>query len=234
MGQQTLPTSDDSRSTATTRSRNERVATIVELTHGPHVLHVGCCNNRRPLTDGEWADWAHQALVDAGFDVLGCDINDEGLAWMREYGYDVVHMDAEHLESERRFDSIVAGELIEHIDNPGLFLAGCARLLEPGGRLVLSTPNPFSAFYSLIFLKGGNGRPFHPEHTGWFCGQTLSQRLERAGFQVEEVRHVDDLRPEASVVGGLYRLFVGVWRMIRAVLPRRYRNTVVVVATLPR
>lgn len=220
--------------TPTGPSRNERVAAIVELTHGPRVLHVGCCNNRRPQTQGEWADWAHQALVDAGFDVLGCDINDDGLAWMREYGYDVVHMDAEHLEGAQRFDSIVAGELIEHVDNPGLFLAGCARMLEPGGRLVLSTPNPFSVFYSLIFFKGGKGRPFHPEHTGWFCGQTLSRRLERAGFRVEEVRHVDDLRPEASVVGPVYRLFARAWGRVRAFFPSRYRNTLIVVATRPR
>jgi 2-polyprenyl-3-methyl-5-hydroxy-6-metoxy-1,4-benzoquinol methylase len=207
------------------------VATIVELTRGPRVLHVGCCNNRLPRTEGEWGDWVHQHLIDAGFEVVGCDIDDEGLAWMRERGFEVVHLDAEHLESEERFDSIVAGELIEHLENPGMFLDGCLRLLEPDGRLVLSTPNPFSVFYSLIFLKDGAGRPFHPEHTGWFCGQTLAQRLERAGYRVEELRHVDDLRPEATQVGPVYRLFASGWVRARRFLPNRYRNTVVVVAT---
>jgi 2-polyprenyl-3-methyl-5-hydroxy-6-metoxy-1,4-benzoquinol methylase len=207
------------------------VAAIVELTRGPRVLHVGCCNNRRPQTAGEWGDWMHQHLVDAGFEVVGCDINDEGLAWMREYGYDVLHLDAENLESDEPFDSIVAGELIEHLENPGLFLAGCARVLRPNGRLILSTPNPFSVFYSLLFLKDGAGRPFHPEHTGWFCGQTLSQRLERSGFRVEEVGFVDDLRPDATVVGSTYRLFARGWLKARRFLPSRYRNTLVVVAT---
>jgi 2-polyprenyl-3-methyl-5-hydroxy-6-metoxy-1,4-benzoquinol methylase len=214
-----------------TGSQNERVATIVSLTRGPRVLHVGCCGNRLPQTPGDWGDFAHGQLVDAGFDVLGCDISDDGLAWMREHGYDAVYLDAEHLEGELRFDTIVAGELIEHLENPGLFLAGCARLLEPHGRLILSTPNPFSVFYSLIFLKDGSGRPFHYEHTGWFCGQTLAQRLERAGLRVEEIRYIDDLRPEGSCVGPVYRLFARSWLRLRPFLPNRYRNTVVVVAT---
>lgn len=43
----------------------------------------------------------------------------------------------------RRFDLITAFEIIEHIDEKetGRFLAGLAAGLEPGGRLLLSTPN---------------------------------------------------------------------------------------------
>src|SRR5262249_48182832 len=73
-----LTLTEYSSSPATTGTRNERVATIVALTRGPRVLHVGCCNNRLPQTPGEWGDWVHQALVDVGFEVLGCDIDDKG------------------------------------------------------------------------------------------------------------------------------------------------------------
>jgi 2-polyprenyl-3-methyl-5-hydroxy-6-metoxy-1,4-benzoquinol methylase len=169
--------------------------------------------------------------VRGGLDVLGCDIDDDGLEWMRGQGYEVVHLDAEALEADERFDSVVAGELIEHLENPGLFLAGCRRVLKPDGRLVLSTPNPFAVLHAAIFLKDGRARPFHPEHTGWFCAQTLGQRLERAGFRVERTLYVDDLRPGAGNVGGLYRLFARVWGKVRRFAPERYRNTLVVVAT---
>lgn len=41
------------------------------------------------------------------------------------------------------FDTILAGEVIEHLEQPIQFLRDCRRLLKPGGLLVFSTPNPY-------------------------------------------------------------------------------------------
>ena len=38
------------------------------------------------------------------------------------------------------FDAVVAGEVIEHIENDGLALSEAARVLRPGGVLALSVP----------------------------------------------------------------------------------------------
>jgi 2-polyprenyl-3-methyl-5-hydroxy-6-metoxy-1,4-benzoquinol methylase len=35
-------------------------------------------------------------------------------------------------EPERRFDAVVASEVLEHVDNPQFFVATCASLLNPG------------------------------------------------------------------------------------------------------
>jgi 2-polyprenyl-6-hydroxyphenyl methylase/3-demethylubiquinone-9 3-methyltransferase len=40
-----------------------------------------------------------------------------------------------------RFDSVVAFEVIEHVAHPDQFLASVAKLITPGGRLFLTTPN---------------------------------------------------------------------------------------------
>src|ERR1700712_2269775 len=48
---------------------------------------------------------------------------------------------AEHLDG-RRFDTVICGELIEHLERPYDFLRGLRDVVAPGGRLVLSTPNP--------------------------------------------------------------------------------------------
>jgi 2-polyprenyl-3-methyl-5-hydroxy-6-metoxy-1,4-benzoquinol methylase len=210
--------------------RYERVETLVELTRGPRVLHVGCCNNRLPVDALERTFWVHDALIAAGHSVVGADINEERLAWMESQGYAVVHLDAQAMEEyDGRFDSIVAGELIEHLENPGLFLQGSRKLLKPGGRLVLSTPNVFSIMWALMYAKKGT-HAFHPEHTCWFCPQTLAQLMGRAGFRIEELRYVDSLLPQASYVGRSYRAFAHTWLRIRGVLPDRYRNTLVVSA----
>lgn len=49
----------------------------------------------------------------------------------------------------RTFGAIVASEVIEHLDNPRAFLRECHKLLEPGGHLILSTPN-------IQFSRGGS------------------------------------------------------------------------------
>ncbi|MGE5289510.1 MAG: class I SAM-dependent methyltransferase [Micromonosporaceae bacterium] len=41
-----------------------------------------------------------------------------------------------------RFDTVAALALIEHVHDPGGYLARFARLLNPGGRAVLTTPHP--------------------------------------------------------------------------------------------
>ncbi len=64
----------------------------------------------------------------------------------------------------RSFDAVIASEVIEHVADPGLFLAGAARLLKPGGSIVLTTLNrsarsflvaKLGAEYILRFLPAG-------------------------------------------------------------------------------
>jgi 2-polyprenyl-6-hydroxyphenyl methylase/3-demethylubiquinone-9 3-methyltransferase len=49
---------------------------------------------------------------------------------------------AEDLAAEgRRFDAVLALEIVEHVPEPQAFLDACARLVAPGGVLVVSTLN---------------------------------------------------------------------------------------------
>ena len=50
-------------------------------------------------------------------------------------------------------DGVVCLQVLEHLEDPNAFLALCARIVRPGGTLVLSTPN------RLTFPAGMN--PFH-------------------------------------------------------------------------
>ena len=44
---------------------------------------------------------------------------------------------------DETFDTILAGEVMEHLERPLDFLRSCNRLLKENGKLVLSTPNPY-------------------------------------------------------------------------------------------
>lgn len=211
-----------------TRWKDERIQAVLDLVRGPRVLHVGCANNRFPSTEVELVHWLHGALVKTGYSVLGVDINRTHLAEMERAGHEVRYMDAQAIPADgEAFDSIVAGELIEHLENPGLFLKGCRRrLAQPHGRLVLTTPNAFGIMDILGYVRRFD-RAFHPEHTCWFDAQTIRQLLERCGFRVVSIRFVDNLRP-GVVTDRNYRLFARVWRIVRRWIPSRFRNTMVI------
>lgn len=82
-----------------------------------------------------------------------------------------------------RFDTIIAGELIEHLDHPVGFLTACYQTLNPGGRLVLSTPNPYHP--PIILLECLMIRRFYydPEHVGLFLPRFLVRLIEQHGFK---------------------------------------------------
>jgi SAM-dependent methyltransferase len=52
------------------------------------------------------------------------------------------------------FDLVVAGEIVEHVPFPDVFIAEAARVLRNGGRIVGSVPNSFRLKNRLTFLRG--------------------------------------------------------------------------------
>ena len=207
----------------------ERVEHILNLAHGPALLHVGCIGGGWPCTPQEEEHHLHFQLLKAfpEAEVVGIDINSAVVQEMKLKGFNVLEMDSEDMRFNARFDTIIAGELIEHVSNPGRFLEGCRRTLKPGGRVVLSTPNPFSPMYAVMFAKNFKWA-FNPEHALWLCPQTLTQMAQRAGFSVTELLFVDDLAPEL-VQSRWYKTFALCWKLVRGLLPKRFRNTIIAV-----
>ena len=56
--------------------------------------------------------------------------------------------------ADHTVDLVIAGEIIEHIAHSRRFLSEIHRVLAPGGRLLLSTPNIVSFKYRVAFLLG--------------------------------------------------------------------------------
>jgi SAM-dependent methyltransferase len=78
-------------------------------------------------------------------------------------------------------DTVVSLQVIEHVWDHPQFLAECARVLRPGGLLVLSTPN------RLTFSPGAE-KPVNPFHTHEFTAAELCRLLTGAGLTVTGVR----------------------------------------------
>lgn len=111
----------------------EYLATLLDgLPAGGHVLDLGC-GTGRPL--------AEQVLA-AGHQVTGVDQAEALLAIARERlpAGTWIHGRIEEFESEQRFDALICWDALFHIDRRwhAPLIAGFARLLAPGGRLMLT------------------------------------------------------------------------------------------------
>jgi SAM-dependent methyltransferase len=199
-------------------SHAERFSRVRGYLEGQAVLDVGAGSGiARP-------DWMHASVASVAAEVVGVEIDETLAARARGMGFDVVAADAQTLDLGRTFDVVWAGEIIEHLSCAGGFLDAARRHLEPGGRLVITTPNAF-AVSNFVYRIGGRPR-VNKGHTCWYDEVTLSQLLQRHGFEVQEVSYLPHRTP------GRGRALLA--RAVRSVLPRHLaENTLLVVARRP-
>lgn len=91
-------------------------------------------------------------------------------------------MDLPRPFGERRFDAVVAGEILEHVERPIDFLRALGSVMEKNGILVISTPNPNSPIERLLTLTMSRRFFYTKEHVCLYPQRWLVRMLEIAGF----------------------------------------------------
>lgn len=81
---------------------------------------------------------------------------------------------------ERRFDTLICINVLEHIDDDTAAVRRMSRLLDPGGTLALLVPAHQALYGEYDRLDG---------HFRRYSRRTLRELLERGGFTVESLRH---------------------------------------------
>ncbi len=162
--------------------RNEIIA---DKCKGKNVLHIGCTD--WPITHHRIKEntLLHKKIADAAHSCIGIDISEEGLSALKKKGFDVRHGDAEKLDknfAEATFDVVVIGEVLEHLNNPGLCLKKVFQVLKSTGEIVVTVPNAFYIlnFFSLLFRR----EITHRDHAFYFSAKTLNCLLGRYDFDI--------------------------------------------------
>ncbi len=154
---------------------------------GRSVLDIGC-----------GAGLACEPLARLGGEVTGVDAAAENVSAAAAHA-DAVGLDIRYFTGELSqldigtFDLVTCLEVIEHVADKRAFLADVAARLEPGGLLVMSTPNRTAA--SRVLLVGAaEAIGYVPKGThDWndFIGpEDLEQLLGEVGLQVTDRRGI--------------------------------------------
>lgn len=176
----------------------QRVEFIKQMCEGKKVLHLGCTNYPYTKEAIESDMLLHFELEKIASDLYGFDFDQKGIDILQNAGAkNLFQADLEKLDVvplEETFDVIVAGEMIEHLSNPGLFLKGIKRFMNPQTSLLITTINAYCGMrYWLYGLrgKGGKNEPVHQDHVAYYSYSTLGLLINRANLSVKEFLFYD-------------------------------------------
>lgn len=176
----------------------QRLDLIGRLCSGKKVLHLGCTNHpyTQDAIDNEML--LHFSLNKAAGELYGFDYDQEGIDVLTAHGMtNLYRADLEKLddvEIDETFDVIIAGEMIEHLNNPGLFLRGIKRFMNEQTVLVITTVNAYCGMRFFLYGlkgKGGKNEPVHPDHVAYYSYSTLKLLLNRHDLDVSEFMFYD-------------------------------------------
>jgi SAM-dependent methyltransferase len=134
-------------------ARLEELAGELQVPDGGKVLDYGC------------ADLPYRGFFGPTVELVGADLPGNPHAALALDGAGRVPA------PDESFDSVLSTQVLEHVEDPALYLSECFRVLRPGGRMLISTHGVFA---------------YHPDpddYWRWTCAG-LQKAVRHAGFEI--------------------------------------------------
>lgn len=142
------------------------VDTLRPVKSGARVLDVGC-----------GAGQVVGKLSEAGFEAWGVDVSEPNIKRAQQFSSRCQLYNGKQLPfPDAHFCSAGALNVLEHVDEPEAFIAELVRVVEPGGRIVLSSPN---------FLRVLGFHDYHPKMRGFSSKWQNWKRLQEKRRQIQ-------------------------------------------------
>lgn len=172
----------------------DRYSYLTSVAKGRNVVHLGCANAPYTATSLSDGTLLHDRLTEVAISNVGVDADANSLDLMRRAGRSQLLLSsgplAEIIDQIPPSDIVIAGEIIEHVDDAGNFLKGiCALLRRDSAELVLTTVNAYGGLRLVQYAwprRGPLSEPVHPDHVAYYSLATLRLACERAGLEVVE------------------------------------------------
>ena len=193
---------EDMRITSHRLPRVRVLASRVELVQSycreKNVLHLGCVGSLESFDKGYSL---HQKISEVAARVIGVDADEQAIECLKRKGVqELVCADVQAPgalkvpEIERPVDVIVAGELLEHLPNPGLCLKNVTELMDKQRSILLVTvPNALSMrnFFSVLLR---NNELVRADHNYYFSYMSIKCVLSSCGFSIVDIFVYSDLQ----------------------------------------
>jgi SAM-dependent methyltransferase len=152
------------------RYATERLVFGLAAVPSGRLLEVGCGSGALLLP-----------LQRVGWTVEGVEPDPQAVSAAHSLGLEV-HLGTleEQAYPADRYDAVVLNHVLEHVYDPVPLLAECRRVLKPGGRLVVVTPNHESWGHRRYGRAWRGLEP--PRHLRIFSPRSVEQAARRAGF----------------------------------------------------
>lgn len=176
---------------------------IFKIMKNRTVLHVGAIgdfsNHLKNLKR-----WDFDKIKRIAKETTGIDINKKFIEKVKEKEYNILFHDAENIDLKKSFDIIYAGDLIEHLSNPGKFLASCFKHMHNDSVLIITRPNP----YSLSLLIRGLMNKVSPmrEHTMYIHRDNLKEIAKRYNLKLTRTEYYTEKNKDNPIKNRIYRL----------------------------
>lgn len=166
----------------------------LDLPKSGRILDLGC-------SAGSFLDMMAESRTDltgVGVDIASRQINYARLNVESKYAGRVKFVQVDEREprlpfEDHSFDAVTCIEVIEHI-HPYLalrMLADARRLLKPGGKLIVTTPNYRSAWPLIEWLlEKASPVKYHDQHINKYTPNSLIKFMECGGYKIGNVRTI--------------------------------------------
>lgn len=152
---------------------------LINVVKDKKIIHLGCLDHV-PVIEGKIANniWLHKNLSEVAQKCIGFDINESGVKYVHDmfgidnvYCEDIVKNASQNIINDK-WDYIIAGEVLEHISNPVMFLekikTNYSGIVE---KIVITVPNILCENRLKSAQKGFE--IINTDHRYWFTPYTL-------------------------------------------------------------
>ncbi len=176
-------------------SETSRTDILKTISAGKNIIHLGCLDHVEMIEEKRKKGiWLHQILMDSAKHCIGIDINEAGILKLKDqlkiqdiFYADILREPLKEITA-KKWDYIILGEILEHTDNPVLFLNRIKDLYKGNiDKMIITAPNVLN--YETFSYLENNTEFINTDHRYWFTSYTLSKVIHQSGLTVTNLRY---------------------------------------------